>query len=318
MYGIVNPEKSHQEFRRGIQLAALKDQLADNEIEGICRDIGHLWRRRELPPGVMVRSMVYRGLSPDRSIAAVLADMASGLGGQADAPTDSAWCQARSRLPEAVLTELTRRQARRTRRRFGGKHLWHGRPIFIVDGSTVSMPDTPVLAEAFGRIGSKHGPSRFPVARITFIELAGLEVIWDYRLEECRCDENTQFRMMWHTLPRGCICLFDRYLSSFYTLAKLRNRRIGVVSRLHGRRDPQRLIRTGRPIGPDQWLVPLDLARTLRARYDDPALPKVLWVRLIRHIFRRGQKRHVLWLVTTLMDPVRYPRGEVADLYRRR
>ena len=51
---------------------------------------------------------------------------------------------------------------------------------------------------------------------------------------------------------------------------------------------------------------------------DDPSLPKLLAVRLIRVYYRRGRKLKTLWLVTTLMDSVKYPSEEVAQLYRAR
>ena len=41
-------------------------------------------------------------------------------------------------------------------------------------------------------------------------------------------------------------------------------------------------------------------------------------MRLIRVVYRRGRKRRELWLVTTLTDPVKYPRAQVAQLYRTR
>ena len=64
MYRIVHSAKSHQRIRRSLQLAALDDLLPDHEVEAICRDLGHRLRRRRLPPGPTVRSMVYRGLLP--------------------------------------------------------------------------------------------------------------------------------------------------------------------------------------------------------------------------------------------------------------
>jgi hypothetical protein len=318
MYRIVNPHREHQQFRRSIQLAAIDKQLPQREINDVCRQLGYAWRTRQLPPDVLVRSMVYRHLNPDRSIAAVLADMAAVSKPGNTAPSDSAWCQARSHLPETVLVELIFRKARACRRRFSRQHLRFGRPVFIVDGSTVSMPDEPELVEAFGYANTKHGFSRFPVARITFIELAGLEIIWDYRLRHHRCDEDRQFHEMWDVLPDGCICLFDRWFSSFYNIAKLRQRRIGVVTRLHQRRIPQRLINSGRALGPNEWLVPFELAPQIRQRYDDPTLPQKLWVRLIRVQFMRGGKRRTVWVVTTLIDPVKYPRRQIAELYRSR
>jgi hypothetical protein len=318
MYRIVHSGHSHQRIRRSIQLAALDKLLPDKEVEAICRELGHAWRDRKLPPGTTVRSMIYRGLHPDHSIAGMLADLAARLAPNVSAPTDAAWCQARSRLPEGVLVELLFRRALDGRRRFGRRYRWHGRWVFRIDGSTVSMPDEPSLVEEFGYADTRHGSSRFPVARITFIELAGINVIWNYRLDDYRCDEQAQLHDMWHILPAGCICLMDRKFCSFYNLAKLRQRRIGVVTPLHQCRDPGRLIRLGRALGKDEWLVPLDLAPQLRRSYDDPSLPRVLWVRLIRVCFRRGLRQHALWLTTTLMDPVRYSRQAVAELYRQR
>ncbi len=318
MYRIVHSAESHQRIRRSLQLAALDKLLPDREVEALCRDLGHDWRTRKLPPGPTVRSMVFRGLHPDHSIAGMLADLAGLLGPDVPAPTDAAWCQARSRLPEGVLTRLIYRRAVQCRRRFGRMHRWQDRWIFRIDGSTVSMPDEPSLVEAFGYANTRHGPSRFPVARITFIELAGLNCVWDYRLDDYHCGEESQFHDMWHVLPAGCICLLDRKFCSFYNLAKLRQRRIGVITPLHQRRDPHRLIALGRPLGEDEWLVPLDLAPQLRRRYADPDLPERLWVRLIRVGFLTGRRPHTLWLVTTLMNPRKYPRAQVAELYRDR
>lgn len=317
MYAIVTATDSHQHFRRSVQLAAIDDVLPDRLVHSICRELGYAWRNRHLPPGCLVRSMVYRGLSADRSITAVLADLAA-LNGAENATTDSAWCQARGRLPQAVLIEAGRRLTRHMRRRFGSRHTYRGRPIFIVDGTGVSMPETPSLADEFGYTRSKEYASRFPVARVTVIGLAGINAVWDFRMDEYRCSEDEQLHEMWHTIPRGAICLFDRYFSSFYNLAKLRQRGIAVISRLHQRRDPSKLIRQGHPLGEAQWRVPLELSPQLRRSYDDPTLPQRLWVRLIRVDFRRGSKRQRRWVVTTLSDPQRYPRREITDLYRRR
>jgi len=316
MYAIGIPPQTRQGFPCAVPLAALDACLPDEEIERICRDLGHTWRTRDLPPGRTVRSCVHRALNGDHSIAAMLADLGAADDQDATVPTDSAWCQARSRVPLEVFRELIVRRARACQRRFGEPHQWNGRRVFIVDGSTVSMPDEPELVEAFGYTSSKHGPSRFPVGRITFIGLAGLEIIWDYRLDDYRTSEDEQFERMWPALPHGCILLADKKFSSFRTLAKLRDRRIGVVTLLHQQRSPYKLIRQGRKLGHNQWIVHLDLCPALRKKYNDPTLPQRLAVRLIRVRFRRGDRRHTLWLVTTLMDPTLYPSRQIAAAYR--
>ena len=195
MLTIVTTSKSQEQFRRPIQLQAVADQLLDDEIDEICRGLGHTWRDRTLTPGVTIRSCVHRSLNADHSIAAMLADLAAGDHPDAKVPSDSAWCQARSRLPLTVFRELIIRRAQESRRRFAKPYQWNGRPVYIVDGSTVSMPDEPELVETFGYASTKHGPSRFPLARVTFIELAGLEVICDYRLDDYRTSEDEQFEI---------------------------------------------------------------------------------------------------------------------------
>ncbi len=318
MYSIVTCPLGSRSIHDSLQLASLEELLPDTEIEVICRARGHTWRSRQLPPGPTVRSMVYRGLNPDHSVSAVLADLTAARGPGFATPTASAWCQARSRLPEAVLLELIQRRARDCRNRFGGSHRWAERWIVRIDGTTVSMPDTPSLADTFGYSSSNHGPSRFPVGRVMFIELAGLNVIWNYCFDAYRRSEQAQLYAIWNSLPTRCICLMDRKFCSFYILAKLRQRRRDVVTPLHQSRDPQKLIAQGRPLGKDDWCVPLTIQPHTRKSYHDSSLPNVLPVRLIRVRFRRGRKCKTLWLVTTLMNPFAYPAKEIAERYRTR
>ena len=318
MYPIDPPAVSPQQNPPVVQMAALGEFLSDEEIETICRQLGHQWRSRRLPPGATVRSAIYRSLHSDQSIQAVVADLGAGDDRPDAVPSASAWCQARSRLPARLWPKLIQRSLDRLLRLAGHRHVVFGRPLYIADGSTLSMPDEPELVKAFGYADTRHGPSRFPVARFALILLAGIEAVCVYRLDPYRVSEDAQFHRMWDALPNGCILLCDRHFCSFYNLAKLRQRQIDVVTRLHQRRDPGRLIARGRRIGKEEWLVTLDLGRQLRKRYNDPTLPKALHVRLIRVIFRRGKKRRRLWLVTTLLAPKRHPRRVLVDLYRRR
>ena len=75
MYRIDKPRDSQSVFSRGIQVAALHELLVDDEIELVCRQLGHTWRDRIFTPAVTVRSMVHRALNPDKSIRAVLTDL---------------------------------------------------------------------------------------------------------------------------------------------------------------------------------------------------------------------------------------------------
>ncbi|MEN6424641.1 MAG: transposase domain-containing protein, partial [Phycisphaerales bacterium] len=117
--------EDQQTSSQRIPFAALAEVLADGEIETIHRQLGHVWRERRLPPAIMVRSMVYRSRHRNQSIKTLLADLAA-ADLQQKAPTDAAWCQARSRLPAALWPELIQRSAHRLVDSVGDQFLYCG------------------------------------------------------------------------------------------------------------------------------------------------------------------------------------------------
>jgi hypothetical protein len=282
MNNIVSVAKSHHNFDQSCQVAALEKYLSDSEIQTICRQIGHKWRDRHLPPGTTVRSLVYRSLSPDKSIKAALADLAAADPNNTIDVTDSAWCQARSRLPQELMDRLVLRSDQRLSEIAGRDYWYQNREVYLVDGSTISTEDTADLADAFGYTDSKHGASRFPVARITLLVRAGVDSIFDYRVGPYRTGEQAQLYEMWHRVPQNSIVISDRNFCSFYILAKLQERNIDTIMPLHQKRDPLKLISRGMSIGQNQWIVTLDLSRQLRQKYNDRSLPQCIKVRLIR------------------------------------
>ncbi|NQU76832.1 MAG: transposase domain-containing protein [Planctomycetes bacterium] len=102
MHRIDKSAVSHPGFSQGIQVAALQDLLSDDEIEIVCRNLGHTWRDRIFTPAVTVRSMVHRALNPDKSIRSALADLVVANDRLKQTPADASWCEARSRLPQEL------------------------------------------------------------------------------------------------------------------------------------------------------------------------------------------------------------------------
>jgi hypothetical protein len=78
----------------------------------------------------------------------------------------SAYCQARKRLPEKLLQRLFRRVAQDLEKKATTEHLWCGRHVFVVDGSTVSMPDTPLNQAAYPQSTNQAPGCGFPTAKI--------------------------------------------------------------------------------------------------------------------------------------------------------
>lgn len=186
MHRIDRSDDSHSDSSHRIQVAAFQELLSDHEIELVCRRLGHTWRNRIFTPGVTVRSMVHRALNPDKSIRAVLTDLMVVDDRLIQTPADASWCEARSRLPEEVWPTLLRHSVNRLERLTSGQFLYRRRPVFLIDGSTLSMPDTPELVKQFGYSIGRRGLSHFPLGRITFMVLDGANGVWDYRFADFR------------------------------------------------------------------------------------------------------------------------------------
>ena len=71
------------------------------------------------------------------------------LGGEWVNSDTGSYCDARKRLPEALLSRLAAGKASDLEAQVQDRDLWHGRRVRIVDGGCVSMPDTPENQKAY-------------------------------------------------------------------------------------------------------------------------------------------------------------------------
>src|SRR6516165_3239642 len=103
------------------------------------------FRERLFSPLVTLWLFLSQVLDPDGSCRAAVARFLAWRAARKLPPCSadtSAYCKARARLPEGVLAYLTRQTGRQVQDDAPPQWRWEGRTIKVVDGSTVSMPDT--------------------------------------------------------------------------------------------------------------------------------------------------------------------------------
>jgi hypothetical protein len=232
----------------------------------------------------------------------------------------SAYCQARLRLPPARLEKALAELARQADRRAGPGGWLQGRPVKVVDGTTVLLADTPKNQKRYPQRPEQKLGCGFPllklVALFSLSSGAILTVVRDtYRNHDLRL-----FRRIWETLKRGDVILGDRAFGNYATLADLPPRGIDVVARLNTWRkvDFRKAQRLGRNDGLFVWtklkICPPYLTWAHWAR-----TPATLTVRIVRfRVATKGYRTRLILLVTTLLDPKLYPLEELAALYARR
>jgi hypothetical protein len=303
-------------------------------IEQLCRDLRHRWRDRDLGPVVTTHLFLRQVLHGNTAVAHLR--HLSGLDF-----TDSASCQARARLPLKLLQRL-RQAVTDDPRADGGDRpetRWLGHRVFLLDGSSFSMPDTPELREYFGQPSAQAAGCGFPVAHLMTLFDARRGYLLRASTRPLETHDMSQAAALHAELRDGDVLVGDRAFASFAHLALCLRRGIHGLFRAH-----QRQIigfRVGRPHRPpgtsakgqagkprSRWLKRLGPRDQVVEYYkpkerpdwmtaeDYAALPESIVVRELRHAVRRpGYRTRALTLVTTLLDPKAYPATELARLY---
>ncbi len=302
------------------------EALAPQHIEQHCRDAGHRWRDSFWSPSVTIITFLLQVLDPSKTLRAAVAGLLTQLAatGHPDLPSPdpTAYCQSRRRLPGQALSRLLAMLAERMRNLAGETTLWLGRRVWIFDGSSASMPDEPELQDAFPQPSGQKPGCGFPVAQFVALFCWTSGAIIDLAIDSLRPHELTLFRRLWHHFSLGDVVLADRAYGAWVDMARLFQRGVFCVFRLHQRRPHD--FRAGRPLGrddrlvtwtrPQQWMASIGISREEFAQ-----LPETLTVRLVRITNApRGFRSRTIVVVTTLTDPVQTPADEIRALYRDR
>jgi hypothetical protein len=295
-------------------------------IEPICRTAGHRWRRSFWSPTLTLTAFLLQVLDAAKTlraaVAIILTQHAAGLRAGDPSADPAAYCQARMRLPLRVFEVLRDTIATQAQRLLGAARLWRGRRVWIVDGSSVSMPDTPALQQEFPQPPGQKAGCGFPVAQLVGLFDWASGMIADVVIDSIRPHELPLFRKLWHHFQPGDIVLNDRAYCAYVDLVRLKQRDVDCVTRLHQRRALDR--RTATKLGPDDWQTTWTRPKrwhestgVTQAEFD--ALPATLPIRILRVTqMPPGFRSRTVWIATTLLDPVAFPADAIRALHRDR
>lgn len=276
-------------------------------------------RERVFPPTETLSMFLSQALSADRSCQQVVNEAAVKrlVGGLSLCSTHTgAYCRARQRLPVEMPATLVRR----TGQMMAGQTLrswrWQGRPVRLVDGTTVVMPDTPANQAVYPQPRSQKPGLGFPLCRMVGIICLGSGAVLNAAIGSYHgkgSDEQALLRSVLDTLQPGDLLLGDAYYASYFLLCALRERGVDAVFEQQGARQRSTDFRRGRRLGQRDHLIELHKPKLkpdwmTEAHYAQA--PDSLTVRELR----TGGKI----LVTTLLCPKQTPKSALKALYRER
>lgn len=233
---------------------------------------------------------------------------------------DSAYIQARKRLPRERLQQALDATAQAADERVAGAGQLAGRPVKAVDGSTTQLPDTASNQKRYPQPTGQKPGCGFPMMR--FVALLSLEsgAILKVVTDSLRSHDLRLFRRLWQYLETGDIVLGDRAFGEYSTLAQLPRQGVDVVARLHQKRtvDFRKAKRLAKGDGLFVWTKGYEQSGLSTARQWQE-LPAQITVRIIRFTANiRGFRNRRITLATTLLDPQLYPAEQIISLYARR
>lgn len=233
---------------------------------------------------------------------------------------DSAYVQARQRLPRERLEKALNATAQAADRRVGLCGQLQGRSVKVVDGSSTQLADTSENQKRYPQPASQKPGCGFPVMKLVALFSLTSGAILNVILDSLHHHDLRLLRGLWDQLKKGDILLGDRAFGEYTTVAGLPRQGVDVVARLHHRRkvDFRKAQRLGRNDGLFVWTKGCQQSEILSAT-EWGLLPAQITVRIIRFTATiRGFRSRRLTLVTTLLDPKLYPAQELAALYARR
>jgi hypothetical protein len=233
-----------------------------------------------------------------------------------------AYCRARGKLSEKVIRQITISVGEGCENKLGKDLLWHGRHVRLVDGSTVSMPDTPENQEAYPQNSQQKEGLGFPIARVVVLLSLATGMLTDMAMGSYAGKETGEpalLRSLLGSIDRDDVVLADRYYCSYFMIALLQELGIDLVARIHQRRkvDFCRGPRLGKEDHIDTWDRPKRPDWMDQQTYD--RMPTSIEVREIRvHVGQPGYRVKSFVAVTTLTDAKEYPKEDIASLYQSR
>ena len=233
---------------------------------------------------------------------------------------DSPYCQARARLNPDQLITIRQEMAQRMEKALPSWDWTWSRPVKVVDGTCLSLPDTAANQAAYPQPSSQRPGCGFPKLRLVGLFSLDTGALLERSRGTYSTSEVSLFGRLWPRLASGDLVLGDRLFGSYHALAHFLKQGIDGVFPLNAQRDQD--FRRGRRLGHHDRLM-----TWFKPRQKPPGLSEEQWALIPAQIVVRevklkldqpkGRVKQVV-LVTTLLDPKQWSRLALAGLLRRR
>jgi len=274
-------------------------------------------RERLYPPTVTLSMFMRQVLQADGSCQKAVNGWAAQRAADGLRPCSvrtGGYCRARQRLPLEMVSTLTRQTGRLLSQKALAPWLWRGRAVKLVDGTGLSMPDTPENQAVYPQPSTQAPGVGFPLARLVMVICLATGAALDAAIGPHRGKGSGELGLVRRLLEGfrpGDVMLADALYCNYFLIATLMAQGVDVVFEQNGARITD--FRRGQSLGTRDHIVcwPKPAARPQWMTPEQYAcFPDQITL-------REAKVDHQV-LVTTLLDQRRVGKDDLSQLYARR
>ncbi|PCH64232.1 MAG: IS4 family transposase [Gammaproteobacteria bacterium] len=276
-------------------------------------------RERQYPPTETLSLFLAQAMSSDRSCQHIVNQTAVErvIGGLPQVSTHTGgYCRARKRLPIKMVRSLTQRLGSQIDEPAPLNWRWNGRRVCLIDGTTVTMPDTADNQAQFPKHRGQKAGLGLPICRLVGITSLSTGALLDAaigRFNGKGSSEQTLLRQIVGTFKQGDIVMGDAFFATWFFILDMQSKGIDIVMEQLGARRTSTDFRKGKRLGKRDHIVSFGKPKgkpDWMDQEDYDAAPETLSIRE----FRAGGKT----MVTTMTCPKEAPKSELKALYKSR
>lgn len=292
------------------EFTSLTDVLCPDMIEQCLQLHGVATvRKRKLPMESMIWAVIGMALFRKFPMRQLVNQLDIILPNSVPYVAPSAVTQARKKLGSQVMQSLFEMTATNWHAQAHHPH-WCDLNIYGVDGVVWRTQDTADNNKVFERTGTQHGKASYPQVRMVCLMELSSHLLVDSAFDSVGVNEMLLAKRLLSSVPDNSLTLFDK---GFYSLGLLHNW-------TQTAKDTHWLIplkkntqyEVVRSLGRHDKIVRLSTTAQSRKKWE--ALPDTIEARLLSKTIN-GKEVNIL---TSMIDPMRYPSADIVDLYAHR
>jgi hypothetical protein len=202
---------------------------------------------------VTVKTFLTQCLTPDHAYrTAVATAKARGWLPPNASPDTGAYCRACDALAAEGLQRAVEHTAAALEACASPDALWMGRHVRVVDGTGITLPDTPANQDAYPQPSEQQPGCGFPVLRLVAFMSLATGAVCSYTLGSLHEHEQRLFHALRPHLQAGEVVLGARHFGTFANLVLLQRQGVDGVFRRHQARTTE--AQTITRLGPEDHL----------------------------------------------------------------